>query len=88
MGKYVNNSKTIAAYLAGEFGVAEVMREKAEKVLSNAQSSAPVASGAYKDSLHIETVKHPTRLVTRVVADVPYALNVEANTGNLTRSLG
>jgi hypothetical protein len=50
------------------------------------QGSAPVASGAYRDSLHIET-DHTDRMVKRVVADVDYALVVEANTGNLARAL-
>lgn len=59
---------------------------KAESVLSAAQSSAPVASGDYQRSLHLEQTS-TDRAVTRVVADVPYAGVVEANTGCLARAL-
>jgi hypothetical protein len=63
------------------------MLEEAPSGLSAAQA-APVASGAYRDSLHIET-DHTDRMVKRVVSDVgagrrggnlSYALVVEANT--------
>ena len=77
------------------FGMAELLkgaaaeaacRPVAEDVLSRAQGSAPVASGAYRDSLHI--VEDETdRKRFRVVSDVPYAMKVEADTGNLARSL-
>jgi hypothetical protein len=58
----------------------------AEQALAAAQAGAPVESGDYKASLHIE---HDTtdRAVERVVADVDYAMVVEAKTGNLARSL-
>lgn len=81
------NYKTVGRYLNGEFGVKALMRGEAEKVLSRARSSAPVVSGAYKASLHITTTKHD-RLVTRVVASVPYAVDVEARHGTLSQALG
>ena len=59
---------------------------RAERVLSAAQSSAPVVSGAYQDSL--EVVQDTTdRAVVRVVANIDYGYVVEANTGNLARAL-
>ena len=60
--------------------------ERAERVLAAAQSSAPVASGTYRASLHIEQ-DTTDRAVARVVADVPYAMVVEADTGNLARAI-
>lgn len=62
------------------------LTDRAERVLSAAQSSAPVASGAYQDSL---TIQQDTtdRAVVRVVADIDYGYVVEANTGNLARAL-
>jgi len=63
-----------------------ILTPKAESVLAAAKASAPVASGAYRDSLHIEQ-DTTDRVVVRVVADVPYALLVEANTGTLSRAL-
>lgn len=67
-------------------GVRDMVTDKAGPVLAAAQSSAPVATGAYQASLHI--VQDTTdRAVVRVVSDVPYAMIVEADTGNLARAL-
>lgn len=67
--------------------VRDFVTERAERVLSAAQSSAPVGeTGDYKASLHIEQ-DTTDRAVVRVVADVPYARIVEANTGTLSRAL-
>ena len=57
------------------------------RALSAAEASAPVESGAYKRSLRVERVEHPSRPVLRVVADVDYAMQVEAEHGTLSRSL-
>lgn len=62
------------------------MTEKAEKVLAEARANAPVDSGAYQASLTVEQAT-TDRAVARVVANVPYALDVEARTGNLARAL-
>lgn len=80
------NHGGIQSYLDGGGGVEALLEAKAQEVLARAQASAPVASGAYRESLHIETDR-TDRMVKRVVADVPYALVVEANTGNMARSL-
>lgn len=80
------NHGGIQSYLDGGGGVEAMLEGKAQEVLARAQASAPVASGAYRESLHVETDR-TDRMVKRVVADVPYALVVEANTGNLARSL-
>lgn len=80
------NGGGIQSYLDGDHGVEALLESKAQVALARAQASAPVASGAYRDSLHIET-DHTDRMVKRVVADAPYAMVVEANTGTLARSL-
>jgi hypothetical protein len=80
------NHSTIQSYLDGDHGVEGMLEDSAQRALSAAQGSAPVASGAYRDSLHIET-DHTDRMVKRVVSDVDYALVVEANTGTLARAL-
>lgn len=82
----VLNHKGIQEYLDGKHGVERVLEREAEERLQRARTNAPVDTGAYRDSLHIETV-HTDRMVKRIVADVDYALEVEANTGNLARSL-
>lgn len=80
------NSSTIQEYLDGGHGVEALLQASASRVLSAAQAGAPVESGEYVGSLHIETVK-TDRMVKRVVADAPHAMVVEANTGNLARAL-
>ena len=67
-------------------GVRSLLTSKAAGVLSAAQASAPVDSGAYRASLHIEQAT-TDRAVVRVVASVPHAFVVEANTGTLSRAL-
>lgn len=64
----------------------DLLTERAESVLSAAVSNAPVASGEYQSSLHIEQ-DTTDRAVVRVVSDAPHARVVEANTGNLSRAL-
>ena len=59
---------------------------RAERVLAAANAAAPVASGKYRDSLHIEQVT-TDRAVTRVVGGTEYDWVVEARTGNLARSI-
>lgn len=67
--------------------VVDILMARAERVLATAKANAPVKTGTYRDSIHIEVVEHPTRMVVQVVADAPHAHLVEANTGNLARSL-
>lgn len=62
------------------------LTDKAEAVLSSAQAGAPVVTGAYAASLHIEQ-DTTDRAAVRVVADVDYAMIVEANTGNLAQAM-
>lgn len=64
---------------------AELTR-RAQRSLAAAQSSAPVDTGAYKASLHIEQ-DTTDRAVVRVVADDPKSVFVEAQTGNLARAI-
>lgn len=84
--RFTLNHGEIQSYLDGGHGVEAMLEAHAQSVLGAAQGSAPVESGAYQDSLHIET-DHTDRMVKRVVADVDYALVVEANTGNLARAM-
>ena len=80
------NSRGIEQLLKGS-AAEKACKPEAEKAAERAKASAPVASGAYRDSIHVEEVDHPTRTVWQVVADVPYAMVVEADTGNMARSL-
>lgn len=80
------NHGGIQSYLDGGHGVEGMLDAKAEEVAATAKSGAPVDSGAYRDSIHVETA-HTDRMVKRVIADVDYAMKIEADTGNLARSL-
>lgn len=80
------NSRGIQSYLDGGGGVDALLEAQAQESAARARASAPVASGGYRDSIRVET-DHTDRMVKRVVADVPYAMVVEANTGNMARSL-
>lgn len=79
------NAKGVGEMLRSS-GVAAEMHDRAEQVLAEAQGNAPIASGAYHDSLHVVDTT-TDRAVSRVVADVEYAWVVEANTGNLGRAI-
>ena len=81
----INYGRPFAEILKSD-EVRAVVTERAERVLAAAQASAPVASGTYRASLHVEQ-DTTSRAVARVVADVPYAMVVEAATGNLARAL-
>ncbi len=80
------NRATLQRYLDGEFGVEEQLETEAAAVEARAKASAAVRSGAYRDSIHIETDR-TDRMVKRVVSDVPYALVLEARDGTLARAL-
>lgn len=67
-------------------GVRDELTRRMERVEAKAKADAPVETGAYRDSIHIEQ-DTTDRAVVRVVADVPHAHLVEANTGNLSRAL-
>lgn len=79
------NSKGVAELLKSS-GVRADLTARGERVLASAQSSAPVASGAYKESLSV-TQDTTDRAVVRVGASVAHAFIVEANTGTLARAL-
>lgn len=67
-------------------GVRDELTRRMGPVLAAAKASAPVKSGAHRNSLHI--VQATTdRVVVRVVADSDHSLAVEATTGHMARAL-
>lgn len=68
-------------------GVESDLIDRAERVAAAAESSAPVRSGDYKDSIVAFTEMHQDRVVAHVSVGVRYGMLVEANTGNLARAL-
>ncbi len=57
-----------------------------ERIAAAARADAPVESGDYQGSIRTELV-YTDRPVWRCIADVPHALVVNANTGNLPRAM-
>ncbi len=68
-------------------GVTKLTDATAERALAIAQSTAPVATGDYREGLHIEHYEAAYRRTTRVVGDDAKTLLVESKTGNLARAL-
>lgn len=84
-----SRTKLISAGIDALLNSADVrasLTARAERVLAAAQSSAPVATGGYRDGLEI--VQDSTdRVAVRVVGTAPHSHIVEADTGNLARAL-
>lgn len=67
-------------------GVRADLTSRMERALSEAKANAPVASGDYRDGLHI--VQATTdRAVVRIAGSTDHDFIVEAETGNLARAL-
>jgi hypothetical protein len=66
--------------------VQELLVSVAEDLAERARDSAPVDTGAYKKSIHVET-KFQRRAVALVVAGDKKSMIIEAKTGNLVRAL-
>lgn len=74
------------AELLKSAGVRAALDGPAEAVASAMRANAPRDTGALEGSIHVEDAT-TDRAVKRIVADVPYALAVNANTGFMTRAL-
>ncbi|WP_367147221.1 HK97 gp10 family phage protein [Microbacterium proteolyticum] len=59
----------------------------ADGVRDAARSGAPVLTGEYRDSIHVEVDQDRAGVVATVVADVEYAMVVESREGVLARAL-
>jgi hypothetical protein len=68
-------------------GVVDELESRMSRVESAAKAGAPVESGDYQASIHSVTERHSDRTVVMVGSDVPYAMIIEAATGNLARAL-
>lgn len=77
-----------AVELLNDPAIVAVMRDLMEDALNEAIMSAPVDSGEYVGSLHLETVVSGDRTAVRLASDAPHALAVEARHGTLARALG
>lgn len=67
--------------------VTALLQRKAEAVAARARATAPVDTGAYRDSIHVRIKSAATRNVALVVAEDPKSMFIESETGNLLRAL-
>lgn len=84
---YVTFDDGFFATIMRSAGIEALCRAKAEDALAIAQSTAPVATGAYRDGLTVEKVPHAYRDTYEVVGHDWKTLLVEDKTGNLARAL-
>lgn len=86
---------SLAKFIFKGSGVEEILNSSAtralldspaEAVAARMRANAPVATGALAASIHVED-DTTDRAVKRVMADVPYAMVVEADTGFASRSI-
>lgn len=88
MGVMVKFNDRYFDELLNSAGVKAMTRRAAEKTLEYAKAYAPVGeTGAYRDGLQIEEVKHAHRTTCMVVGTDPKTLLVESKTGNLRKAL-
>lgn len=67
--------------------VTKLCKDKADQVAASARASAPVDSGDYRDSIHVEIASRGRRNVALVVASDAKTMLIESETGNLARAL-
>lgn len=67
-------------------GVRDFLAGRAERVADQARRTAPVETGEYRESIHVET-DVTDRVVARVVSDDDKSHWIESWTGNLSRAL-
>jgi len=67
-------------------GVENVVMDATERVADIARASAPVDTGAYRDSIEVSQ-KHQQRVVGLVTVEDPQALIIEALHGTLARAV-
>lgn len=79
------NSSEMARYLKSPM-VRPPLRAVAEQIARTARAEAPVDTGDYRASIHVESAT-TDRAVERVVADDWKAPLIEARTGNLARAM-
>ena len=86
--RVVLDSRGVSALLSAP-GVRAELERRAQAVAGTARATAPVQSGAYRDSITVEsgTSPHDGRARAIVKASAPHAHLVEARTGNLARAL-
>lgn len=74
--------------LARSAAVHALVTDAADTVRDIARNDAPVLTGRYRDSIHVEVQQARDGVVATVVADVRYAMFVESREGTLARALG
>lgn len=67
--------------------VAGLCEQAATAAAAAARATAPVKTGAYRESIHVEKKQGKTRAWCKIVADDEKAGLIESKTGNMRRAL-
>ncbi|OZD48577.1 hypothetical protein CH252_18775 [Rhodococcus sp. 06-1477-1B] len=67
--------------------VRRLVVDAASEVRDIAQADAPVATGEYRDSIHVEVTTDRDGPVATVISEVRHAMIVESREGTLSRAL-
>ena len=86
MAKVVLSHKGMRELL-NDPGVRAELHRRADLVAARAKATAPVDTGAYRDSIEIED-DTTDRAVVRIIAKDRKSHIIEARTGNLAKALG
>jgi hypothetical protein len=87
MADYKPNRAGMRAYLrSGDY--ASGLDQVAALIEARAKSNAPVRTGDFRDSIHRERHRGPSRVTVRVVADSEGAVPIERQSNALGRAAG
>ena len=81
--QHVESGYIALANAAGE----GICRQVAEIIAARARAKAPVKSGTYRASIHVETTQRTRMIVAKVVASDKKSMVVESRRGVLARAL-
>lgn len=86
--RVVLDSRGVSALMSAP-GVRAELERRAQAAAATARATAPVQSGAYRDSITVESGTSPVdgRARAIVKATAAHANSVESRTGNLARAL-
>lgn len=81
--QHVESGYIALANAAGE----GICRQVAEILAARARAAAPVKTGAYRASIHVETAQRKRMVVAKVVASDKKSMVIESRKGVLARAL-
>jgi hypothetical protein len=84
--RFVVNPRGVQDIMRSE-GIGDDLRERADRVVAQARTLAPIDTGAYRNSIKPFVEMHPTRQVAHILSGIFYADIVEAKHRVLGRAI-